>query len=150
MNCYTASERSQLLKILSEANFASSFHHKSSQLDIMIKCYIVVSLGIDYQHLHQINTILNRCDLCWDLSFTATLQFVTPPNSNAQLLSLPDYYSVKVRVDTEHVIDSLMDNKEFSVAHDYARVVGAGSDVITVREVLSVYTMGYLLVNASQ
>ena len=91
-------------------------------------------LGIDYQHLHQINTILSRCDLCWQLSFTATLQFITPPNSTAQL-SLPDYYSVKVRVDSEHVIDALVDNKEFAVAYDYAKIVGAGSDVISVREV---------------
>ena len=92
-------------------------------------------LGIDYQHLHQINSILSQCDLCWNLSFAATLQFVTPPNTNAQL-SLPDYYSVKVRVDSEHVIDALVDNKEFSIAFDYARVVGAGSDVISVREVM--------------
>lgn len=32
VNCHTASERGQLLNILSEANFASTFHHKSSQL----------------------------------------------------------------------------------------------------------------------
>ena len=68
------------------------------------------------------------------MSFTATLQFVTPSNNNAQL-SLPDYYSVKVRIDSERVIDTLMDKKEFSVAYDYARVVGAGSDVVSVREV---------------
>ena len=31
VNCHTASERDQLLKILSETNFASTFHHKSNQ-----------------------------------------------------------------------------------------------------------------------
>ena len=70
----------------------------------------------------------------WDLSFTANLQFVTP-SSNPQL-SLQDFYSVKVRVDTEHVIEVLIDKKEFTVAYDYASAVGASSNVISVREVI--------------
>lgn len=92
-------------------------------------------LAIDYSHLHQINSTLNQTDLCWDLSFTATLQFVTPPaNGNVQL-SLQDFYSVKVRIDSEHVIEVLMDKKEFVIALAYARIVGADSDQISVREV---------------
>lgn len=92
-------------------------------------------LAIDYNHLYQISNVLSQTDLCWDLSFTATLQFVTPPSGNSEQLSLQDFYSVKVRVDTEYVIEALMDKKEFVIAYVYAEVVGADSDQISVREV---------------
>ena len=42
-----------------------------------------------------------------------------------------------MRVDSEHVIETLMDHKEFSVAHAYAKVVGTASDQISVKEVTS-------------
>lgn len=115
VDCCTSSERSQLLKILSDSKFASTFQHKT----------------IDYGHLYHINDILSQADLCFDLSFTATLQFITP----AAQLSLQDFYSVKVRVDSEYVIEALLDKKEFAVATAYAHLVGAASDQITVREV---------------
>lgn len=98
-------------------------------------CHVSSPVAIDYSHLHQINNTLGQTSLCWDLAFTATLQFVTPPANGNTQLSLQDFYSVKVRVDSEHVIEALMDKKEFVVAHAYARIVGADNDQISVREV---------------
>jgi len=104
-----------------------------------------VHSGIDYNHLYQINNVLSQTDLCWDMSFTASLQFVTP-SSNTVSLSLHDIYSVKVRVDSENVIETLIDKKEFSVAYAYAKIVGAASDQISVKEViLSVVVMIVIL-----
>lgn len=134
VSCRTSSERTQLLKIIFESKFTSRHQHRS-ELDIGVDYhYVLLYTAIDYVHLYHINSVLSRTDICWDLSFTATLQFVIPSNT-AQQLSLQDFYSVKVRIDSENVIETLMDKKEFSVAHDYAGLVGAGSDQISVKEV---------------
>ena len=113
---------------------------------LLRKLFIHSLLAIDYNHLYQISNVLSCTDLCWDLSFTATLQFVTPPSGSTAQLSLQDFYSVKVRVDTGYVIEALMDRKEFEVAHVYAEVVGAGSDEITVREVTIATALAIIVV----
>lgn len=71
-----------------------------------------------------------------------------PSSLTQSQLSLQDFYSVKVRIDSEHVIETLMDKKEFTVAHDYARVVGAESDQISVKEVILHFTV-YSIITAS-
>ena len=62
------------------------------------------------------------------------LQFTTQPITS-QVQSLRGLYSVKVRVDSEHVIDTLLERKEFTVARLYAKIVGAPQDQISVKEV---------------
>lgn len=78
--------------------------------------------------------MLSETDLSWDLSFVPVLQFTTQP-VNSQVQGLQGLYSVKVRVDSEHVIDTLLERKEFTVARQYAKIVEAPQDQISVKEV---------------
>ena len=102
-------------------------------------------LVIDYTYLHQINSALSETDLSWDLSFVAVLQFTTQYTSS-QAHGLQGLYSVKVRVDSEHVIDTLLERKEFTVARQYAKIVGAPQDQISVKEVGSRHCSFFILI----